>query len=86
MGKLTVADMRQYLSKSISSLNQNKLNGILAEIDFRKHLENLGFSNRISLGGWIVRNVRDNNIAHHTSVFFPDIMKTDEDYKVAIGA
>ncbi|WP_144864240.1 hypothetical protein [Mesorhizobium sp. J18] len=33
--------MRDSLSKSISSLNGNKLNGMMAEIDFRQHIVTL---------------------------------------------
>ena len=56
MSRLSLTSMKQYLAKSISSINQNKLNGILAEIDLRAALIRLGFEGRISQGGWIARN------------------------------
>ena len=55
MSMISLGEMRKYLSKSITSLNQNKLNGLLAEVDFRNHLEALGFQDRVSVGGWIAR-------------------------------
>lgn len=80
MGKLNLSSMRQYLSKSISSFNENKLNGILAEIEFRKHLINLGFEGRISQGGWIIRNVRTGNFGHYNSVLFPEVINAEQKY------
>lgn len=72
--------MRQYLSKSISSLNQNKLNGVLAEIDLRYTLGQLGFADKISQGGWIVRNEGRGLFGHQTIVFFPQTIKPDIEY------
>lgn len=80
MSHLSLSSMRGYLYKSISSINQNKLNGMIAEIDLRKKLGELGFSNRISPGGWIVRNVGPNVFGHHTSVFFPETIRAGVEY------
>jgi hypothetical protein len=74
--------MKQYLAKSISSINQNKLNGILAEIDLRAALIRLGFEGRISQGGWIARNDGANVFGHHSVIFFPMIIEPDTDYDI----
>lgn len=72
--------MRNYLSRSITSnrakgiLNQNKLNGLLAEVDFRRHLHNEGYLDRISLGGWIARRVGPRNFARRTVALFPELL------------
>lgn len=71
MPSIDALTMTTYLSKSISSLNDNKIHGMLAEIDLRNHLIKLGFGDRISQGGWIVRNVGGNIFGEHTSVLFP---------------
>jgi hypothetical protein len=67
--------MRSLLSRSIASLNQNKLRGLLAEIDFRSHLASLGFADRVSRGGWIARRVGAGDFAHSTAVFFPETIQ-----------
>lgn len=72
--------MRAYLTRSISSLNDNKLNGLLAEIEFRKHLASLGFEDRVSLGGWIARSEGEGNFARHTVALFPETILPDRDY------
>jgi len=72
--------MKSYLSKSISSLNANKVNGMLAEIDLRNHLANLGFGDRISQGGWIVRNQSSSNFGEFTSVLFPQTIRPGANY------
>jgi hypothetical protein len=72
--------MQSYLSKSISSINQNKVNGMLAEIDLRNTLNNLGYGDNISQGGWIVRNVGNGVFSHHTAVLFPMTIQPDLDY------
>ena len=81
MSKISLGTMISYLSRSISSINQNKLHGTLAEIDLRNTLTDLGFGERISQGGWIVRNVGSGNFAHHTNVFFPETILADTDYR-----
>ena len=75
-------EMRAYLSLSIASLNQNKLNGLLAEVDFRDHLRSLGFGDRVSRGGWIARRVGAGEFAHQTAVFFPEIIDPELGYSV----
>jgi hypothetical protein len=80
MSHISLQPMREYLYRSISSINQNKLNGMIAEIDLRKKFGELGFSNRISPGGWIVRNVGANAFGRHTSVFFPETIRINIEY------
>jgi len=80
MGIVNLNDMRKYLEKSISSLNQNKLNGILAEINFREYLDKLGYGDRVSPGGWIVRSTGEGEFGHNVSVFFPQTIQCDVDY------
>lgn len=82
MGQINVETMRQFLSSSISSINQNKTNGMLAEIDLRNTLENLGFGGRISQGGWIMRNVGRGVFGHNTVVVFPQTIQPDTHYDV----
>lgn len=72
--------MRQYLSRSIASLNLNKLRGTLAEIDFRNHLQNIGFAGRVSPGGWIGRRKGENVFAHSTVAIFPEIVAPQTNY------
>jgi hypothetical protein len=80
MPHLELENMRQYLSQSISSINRNKINGMLAEIDLRNTLVNLGFGGRISQGGWIIRNVGANIFGHHTVVLFPQTIEPAHEY------
>ena len=81
MSTLSDSDMLSYLSRSISSLNKNKLNGLLAEVDFRAHLTSLGFGDRVSRGGWIARKVGAGEFAHQTAVFFPETIQPNTDYQ-----
>jgi hypothetical protein len=82
MGQLSIEAMRAYLGRSIASLNQNKLRGLLAEIDFRRRLGELGFADRVSVGGWIARRVGAGEFAHQTAVFFPETLAPGADYPV----
>ena len=82
MGRLSIDAMREYLGRSIASLNENKLRGLLAEIDFRKRLAELGFADRVSVGGWIARRVGTGEFAHQTAAFFPETLSADTDYPV----
>jgi len=75
--------MRAYLSRSIASLNRNKLNGLLAEVDLRAHLKSLGFGDRVSRGGWIARRIGAGEFAHKTAVFFPETIKPDTAYPIS---
>lgn len=82
MARLNVNAMRSYLSSSISSINQNKINGMLAEIDLRNTLIELGFGGRISQGGWIMRNVGAGVFGHNTSVIFPQTIQPEVEYPI----
>jgi len=82
MPQLDLESMRDYLSKSISSINQNKINGMLAEIDLRNTLIDMGYGDRISQGGWIMRNVGPGVFGHHTVVVFPETIQPLTDYNV----
>ena len=72
--------MQEYLRKSISSLNRNKLNGLLAEIDFRNTLSRIGFQDRVSVGGWIARSRGAGNFGENTIVMFPETIYPDTNY------
>ncbi|MCK5027706.1 MAG: hypothetical protein KAS07_04770 [Candidatus Pacebacteria bacterium] len=63
-------------------MNRNKINGVLAEIDFRKYISDLGFANRVSGGGWIVRSDSRGqyDFAQNTAVLFPETIQFGEDY------
>lgn len=82
MPQLDLDSMRQFLSRSISSINQNKINGMLAEIDLRNTLNDFDFGGRISQGGWILRNVGPDVFGHHTVVVFPETIGPGIDYLV----
>jgi hypothetical protein len=83
MSRLTETAMRGYLSRSIASFNDNKLNGILAEVDFRRYIADCGFAERVSVGGWIARSVGAGSFGHHTAAFFPDTVLPGQDYSPA---
>jgi hypothetical protein len=72
--------MKSYLSRSISSINKNKIRGTIAEIDLRNTLIDLGYANHISQGGWIARNVGPGSFGHYTNVFFPKIIEPEMEY------
>jgi hypothetical protein len=72
--------MKQFLSKSYASVNNNKINGLMAEIDFRKYLGTLGFSENISVGGWIARSVGINKFSQSIIVMFPETIRPDINY------
>lgn len=80
MNSISVSYMREYLSKSISSLNRNKLNGILSEVDFRNYVSSIGFEQRVSAGGWIARCEGPGNFSHHIVAFFPEVICPDQNY------
>lgn len=80
MSTLRAQDLRAYLSKSITSLNRNKLNGTLAEIDFRAYLNELGYSDRVSAGGWIARKTGEGEFGHDTVAFFPEHVLPNIEY------
>jgi hypothetical protein len=80
--RLALSDrsMRAYLAKSMSSVNANKLNGLLAEADFRRHLSALGYAQQVSPGGWIARRVGVNQFGHDTVVMFPESITPGTEY------
>jgi hypothetical protein len=80
MPTTSIAAMRDYLGRSIASLNENKLRGTLAEIDFRNHLAQLGFAGRVSPGGWIVRRKGPDVFAHSTAALFPEVVDPGQQY------
>lgn len=85
MSYLTLENMKEYLTRSISSINRNKLNGMLAEVEFRAYLNTLGFGDRVSMGGWIFRSEGENNFAEHTVAVFPHTVVPDFNYPVGEG-
>lgn len=80
MPSLSLAVMRTFLSQSTASLNQDKLRSTLTEIDFREHLGQLGFQDRVSPGGWIVRRKGPDIFAHSTAALFPEIVLPTRQY------
>jgi hypothetical protein len=80
MPSISLPQMRQYLSRSIASLNLNKLRGTLAEVDFRNHLTTIGFAGRVSPGGWIARRKGQDVFAHSTAAIFPEIVNSGQEY------
>src|SRR5262245_56010724 len=82
MPSLSAQAMRGYLSRSISSLNQNKLRGLLAEVELRRYLRELGYVDRVSPGGWIARREGANEFGRHTIVLFPEVVRPDQDYPI----
>jgi hypothetical protein len=82
MSTMSLVQMRDFLSHSISGKNQNKLRGTVAEIDFRNHLARLGFADRVSMGGWVVRRKRNNAFAHTPIALFPEIVHPEDQYPI----
>ena len=77
MPKLSSAVMLSFLSQSV---NEGNLRGTLAEIDFREHLKGLGFQERVSPGGWIVRRKGPAIFGHSTAALFPEIVLATQQY------
>jgi hypothetical protein len=82
MSTIDLNQMRVFLSQSISSTNQNKLRGTVAEIDFRNHLAQLGFAGRVSMGGWVIRRKRNNAFGHTPLALFPEVVDPASQYPV----
>lgn len=80
MASLSRECMAGYLARSIASLNQNKLNGLLAEVNFREYVVSLGFGGKISPGGWIARREGPGEFGHDTVVLFPERINPGCDY------
>lgn len=77
---ITIDDMRTFLSQAYSSINTNKINGIYAEIDFYKYLRDLGFAERVSPGGWIMRPSRVPNFGAEAIAVFPEVVQAGGDH------
>lgn len=79
---ISLDEMRSYLMRTLSSVNRNKLNGLLAEISFREYVTELGFAGRVSEGGWITRcdSRGDFNFGQNTIVFFPETITPNNSY------
>jgi len=80
MSSIGIPTMRAFLGTSIASMNQNKLNGLLAEVELRNYLGGIGYADRISPGGWIARKEGANEFGHHTAVFFPEVIRAGQQY------
>ena len=75
--------MRIYLSRSLSSMNRNKVRGLIAEVELRKYIDDLGYGERVSAGGWIARSVKSDTGAEFgdtTVALFPETVLPDRDY------
>lgn len=46
---------------------------MLAEVDFRDHLRQMGFADNVSLGGWIARRVGAGHFGSETVALFPEV-------------
>jgi hypothetical protein len=82
MASLSLAEMKGYLSRSITGLNENKLNGLLAEVHLREYFAELGFGGRVSRGGWIARTKGPGIFGSATIALFPEIVTIGEEYPV----
>lgn len=80
MSTFSLQSMRDYLGQSITSLNLNKLRGLLAEVDLRNYLGSLGYAERVSPGGWVARSDGAGNFGHRTIVLFPETINPGEKY------
>ena len=77
---ISIPEMRAFLSKSIrSSSNNNKLHGLLAEVDFRNYVGDLGFEARVSVGGWVLRTTGPTEFARSHIAIFPEIISPGMD-------
>jgi len=80
---VTIDSMKNYLSKSLSSMNRNKVRGLIAEVELRKYISDLGYGDRISAGGWIARSVKNgtgSEFGDNTVALFPETVLPDLDY------
>ena len=80
---VTLEQMKGFLSSSLSSVNKNKLRGMLAEIKLREHLDEMGFGDNISAGGWIARSVigpEQSKFAENTVALFPETIMPGRHY------
>ncbi len=75
--------MKWFLSKSLSSVNNNKVRGLIAEVEFRKYIDEMGYGDRVSAGGWIARSVKYDGMSEFgdiTVALFPETVLPDRDY------
>lgn len=85
MSNVSISQMRDFLSKSISSLNDNKLNGMKAEIDFRQHIASLKRADRVSPGGWIFRSKGVSHFGNTSVAVFPQLVDPGGNYSKLPG-
>jgi hypothetical protein len=76
--------MRRFLSQSLASFNENKLVGLLAEVELRAELSRLGLGDRLALGGWLARPRRRTGDDQHAVAMFPLLRGTGESEKCAL--
>lgn len=82
---VTIDQMRGYLSRSLSSMNRNKVRGLIAEVELRKYIKELGYGDRVSAGGWIARSVKSgmsSEFGDNTVALFPETISPDSDYNL----
>lgn len=82
MGQISTAAMRMYLGRAIKSLNTNKLVGMGAEASFRSYIAHIGEAQRVSPGGWIFRQKRE-DFGKNTIAVFPHCIEPGRDYSSA---
>jgi len=80
MNTMSIDAMIGFLGKSSLEYDQNRVNGILTEIDFRRYVEGLGFTERVSFGGWIARSGGSNIYGHNEIVLFSEIIQPQKSY------
>lgn len=66
---MNLAAMRSFLSQS---LEPHRAARASVAVEFRNHVCSLGFSDRISFGGWIARRQGPNGFARSTVALFPE--------------
>src|SRR5437870_10935690 len=74
--------MRESLSQAYRTVNENKLNGIRAELAFYRYVSSLGFADRLSPGGWIMRPKEVLNFGRDAVAVFPEEIDPDVDMPV----
>ena len=80
--QIDLGDMRRFLSRSLASANKNKVRGVVAEVAFRDYVRSLGYSDRVSPGGWLARTTGSGAFASRTVVVFPEVVQPKTDYPV----
>jgi hypothetical protein len=87
MTQLSLKAMRAFLSKSLSSINKNKLNGVRAEAELRNFLHHHGLAGHVLPGGWIARSDSRAGapFGANTVAFFPHAMQPTAKYSSVAG-